>query len=148
MRRIRFQYGAAAGFLLLLAAPILAHWVAPESIVAGANDQSTRSAWGVESAYRDEKAPRLLVIRVGPRWYERSTADRRHQAAAWAELWRNNVPRGIVSILDARTEKPVVRFGPRGEVVALLAESPAEEGGGRDLPHSSSTAQPATRPGR
>ncbi len=112
---------AAAGLLLLLAAPALAHWVAPEAIVAGATADSTRSAWGVERAYRDEKVPRLFVIRVGSRWYERSAADRRAQAAAWAELWRNNVAGGIVSILDARTDRPAVQFGRRGEVVGLAA---------------------------
>jgi hypothetical protein len=138
-----------AGLLVLLAAPALAHWVAPESIVAGATAESTRSAWGVESAYRDEKAPRLLVIRVGPRWYERSPADRRAQAAAWADLWGQNVPRGIVAILDAGTAKPAVQFGPRGDVVGLLERnSPAEEGGRADQPRASSTAQPAARPGR
>lgn len=127
---------------------MFAHWVPPEAIVAGATAESTRAAWGVEDAYRDEKLPRLLVIRVGPRWYGRSTADRRKQAAGWAELWRNNVPRGIVSIIDARTEKPAVRFGPHGEVVALLATNPAEEGGRQDRPSTSSTVQPAARPGR
>jgi len=120
---------AAAGLLVLLAGPARAHWVAPETIVAGATAESTRSAWGVESAYRDAKVPRLLVIRVGPRWYQRSAADRRTQAAGWAELWRQNVSRGIVSIVDARTEKPAVRFSPSGEVVGLLGESPAEEEG-------------------
>ena len=94
--------------------------------MAGATAESTRSAWGVESAYRDEKVPRLFVIRVGPRWYERSAADRRAQAAAWAELWRNNVPQGIVSILDARTDKPAVQFGRQGEVLGLAAAPPAK----------------------
>jgi hypothetical protein len=139
---------AAAG-LLLLAGPALAHWVSPESIIAGATDESTRGAWGVETAYRDGKAPRLLVIRVGPRWYERSPADRRTQAAGWADLWRKNVPQGIVAIVDADTAKPAVHFGPRGEVAGLLErKSPAEEGGRADQPHASSTAQPAARPGR
>jgi hypothetical protein len=113
---------AAAG-LLLLAGPALAHWVSPESIVAGATDESTRSTWGVETAYRDGKAPRLLVIRVGPRWYDRSATDRRSQAAAWADLWRKNVEGGIVAIVDAKTEKPVVQFGRSGEVVGV-APSP------------------------
>jgi hypothetical protein len=127
---------AAAGIVFLLAAPALAHWVAPESIVAGAVAESTRAAWGVEHAYRDEKAPRLLVIRVGPRWYERSPADRRTQATAWADLWRQNVPQGVVAILDAATAKPAVQFGQRGEIVGLLEKkSPAEE-------------PPAARPGK
>ena len=99
--------------------------MSPESIDAGATAEQTRSAWGVETAYRDEKAPRLLVIRVGPRWYARSVEDRRTQARAWQELWRKNVPRGIVSILDERTQTPVVQFGRGGEVVDLVTERPA-----------------------
>ena len=123
LSRTARAYGrrAAAGLLLLLAAPALAHWVAPESIVAGATAEQTRTAWGVEGAYRDEKAPRLLVIRVGPRWYERSAADRRAQAQAWHELWRKNVPQGIVAILDATTNAPAVKFGRGGEVLGVGA---------------------------
>ena len=61
----------------------------------------------------------MLVIRVGPRWYERNAADRRTQAAAWADLWRRNVEGGVVAIVDAKTEKPVVQFGRNGEVVGV-----------------------------
>ena len=123
-----------AGLLVLLAAPALAHWVTPEAIVAGATAEQTRSAWGVETAYCDEKVPRLFVIRVGARWYERSVADRRAQAQAWHELWRKNVPQGIVSILDARTNAQAVRFGRGGEVAGLLAQRPAEEEDRGDQP--------------
>lgn len=113
-----------AGLLVLLAAPAPAHWVSPEAIVAGATAEQTRVAWGVEDAYRDAKAPRLLVIRVGPRWYARSVPDRRAQAEAWYELWRKNVAQGIVSILDAKTSAPAVRFDRDGQVAGLLAERP------------------------
>ena len=74
------------------------------------------------------------MIRVGPRWYERSEADRRKQAAGWAELWKQNVPHGIVAVIDARTAVPAVHFGRRGEVVGLLAKRPAEEEGRGDRP--------------
>jgi hypothetical protein len=78
-----------------------------------------RASWGVEGAYRDAKAPRLLVIRVAGRWYERSAADRRTQAQSWHDLWRNNVPQGIVAIIDATTHAPAVEFGG-GEVTGLV----------------------------
>ena len=95
--------------------------------------EKTRAAFGVESAYRDAKAPRLLVIRVGARWYERSEADRRAQAQSWHELWRKNVPQGIVSVLDAKTGAPAVRFDRNGQV-AGLAKRPAEEEDRGDQP--------------
>jgi hypothetical protein len=84
----------------------------------------TRASWGVEGAYRDAKAPRLLVIRVGAPWYERSAADRRTQAQTWQTLWRQNVPQGIVAILDAGTNAPAVQFGGDGEVTGLAAAPP------------------------
>ena len=96
--------------------------------------EKTRAAFGVESAYRDAKAPRLLVIRVGARWYERSEADRRAQAQSWHELWRKNVPQGIVSVLDAKTSAPAVRFDRSGQVAGLLAKRPAEEEDRGDQP--------------
>ena len=95
--------------------------------------EKTRAAFGVESAYRDAKVPRLLVIRVGARWYERSEADRRAQAQSWHELWRKNVPQGIVSVLDAKTGAPAVRFDRNGQV-AGLAKRPAEEEDRGDQP--------------
>ena len=96
--------------------------------------EKTRAAFGVEGAYRDVKAPRLLVIRVGGRWYDRSEADRRAQAESWHELWRKNVPQGIVSILDAKTGAPAVRFDRNGQVAGVLAKRPAEEEDRGDQP--------------
>jgi hypothetical protein len=78
--------------------------------------------------------PRLLVIRVGPRWYKRTVTDRRAQAQGWSELWRKNVPHGIVSILDAKTNAQAVRFDRGGEVAGILAKSPAEEEDRGDQP--------------
>lgn len=115
---------AAVGLLVLLAVPAAAHWVSPESIVAGVNADETRRRWGVETAERDAKTPRLLVIRVGPGWYARSVPDRTAQAAAWYDFWHHNVPRGIVSILDAKSETPVVQFGRGGSVTEVTAVPP------------------------
>ena len=109
----------AAGLLALLAAAAAAHQVAPEAIVAGVVDPRVRDAWGVDSAYRDEKAPRLLVIRVGPHWYDRTPAARQKQAAAWHDLWSQNVRQGILAVVDATTGTPVVHFGRGGKVTGV-----------------------------
>ena len=84
----------------------------------------TRASWGVEGAYRDAKAPRLLVIRVAGPWYARSAADRRTQAQSWHDLWRENVPQGIVAIVDATTNARAVDFGSGGEVRGVAAAPP------------------------
>jgi hypothetical protein len=95
-----------------------AHWTPPEAIVAELNADAGRGS-GVEGAERDAKVPRLLVIRVGDRWYALTPAARRAQAADWLGRWRASVDQGIVAVLDARTAKPVVEFGPGGTVKAL-----------------------------
>jgi hypothetical protein len=112
-----------AGVLALvagLAAPAAGHWVTPEAIVAGLNAEATRTRWGIERATRDPKAPRLLVIRVGARWYALPAAERRPEALAWRERWRHNVPQGVVSVLDAATDAPVVRYEPGGKGAELM----------------------------
>lgn len=119
MRRPRA--GASGVLLVALAGVGAAHWVAPETIVAGLNGD-TAKAGGVVRAERDLKEPRLLVIRVGPAWYARPAAARRAQASAWFEHWRANVPQGIVAVLDARTDTPVVHF--RRGAVAQVTDAP------------------------
>ncbi len=113
-----------------LVRPAAAHWVTPEEMVAELNTATARDALGIERAVCDTKTPRLLVVRVGDHWYDLPPAVRRTQAADWAEHWRQNVPQGVVSVLDAKTEKPVVRFG-RGGAVAAVVERPPGSGGGQ-----------------
>ena len=107
-----------------LAVPAAAHWLQPEEIVTELNAPAVRDALGVTSARRDDKTPRLLIVRVGPRWYELSTAVRRLQARDWADLWRHNVPEGIVAILDDRSARPVVQFDATGGVASVEERPP------------------------
>jgi hypothetical protein len=102
--------------VVVLATRAAAHWIAPETIVAELNGPRGR-VLGVEGAVRDDKAPRLLVIRVGEAWYRLPAEARRERAAAWLDLWRRSVDQGIVAVLDAPTDTPVVRFGPGGRAV-------------------------------
>ena len=112
---------AALALLVVFAARADAHWAAPEDIVAELNGPEGRAA-GVARATRDEKTNRLLVIRVGEVWSRLPAGQRRDQAAAWLERWRHSVSRGVVSILDARTDRPVVAFGAAGKVVSVVPE--------------------------
>jgi len=104
---------------MALAVPAAAHWLAPEEIVAALNAPAVREAVGVTGASRDAHAPRLLVIRVGARWYDLGAPLRRVQVRDWTELWRHNVPQGIVAVLDDHTARPVVRFDATGAVAAV-----------------------------
>jgi hypothetical protein len=127
-RTIRRWTGRAlAGTTLLVivgwCATSRAHWEEPDAIVADLNTDTTRRTVGVEQAIRDPNAPRLLVIRVGERWNELPEPTRIAQATAWLERWRHNVAQGIVAILDARSDRPVIRFGPGGTVAAVHASA-------------------------
>jgi hypothetical protein len=97
--------------VVLAAGAAWAHTASPESVVAEA-----AKAKGVERAARDEANPRVLVIRVGEEWFKLPEEARREQAARWRDEWRESVEQGVVSVLDARTEAPVVRFGAGGKV--------------------------------
>ena len=110
----------ATGLALLLAfaGGARAHTVPPAELVRELNGPAGRNL-GVEGATRDEKAPRLLVVRVGAPWYRLSAERRRDEALAWLKTWRDTVPTGLVAVLDARTDRPVVRFGPGGAVVGV-----------------------------
>jgi hypothetical protein len=122
---------AAIGLSLVFGTPAAGHWVGADDIVAQLNSEQSRSALGVEEARRDERTPRLLVVRVGERWYALPRAERKIRAAAWWDLWHHNVAGGIIAILDARTEKPVVQFGSRGQVTEVASQPRGVDGPGR-----------------
>ena len=107
---------AIAGLALALAGAALAHSPTRESLLGALNAPETRTALGVERAEQDRTNPRILIVRVSPRWFELDGADRLLQARIWHDDWRRAVPQGVVAVLDARSDAPVVGFGPRGAV--------------------------------
>jgi hypothetical protein len=132
----------AAGLLGLVAAaapPATAHWVSPEEIVGRFNGEQARKTAGVERAERDSRNARVLLVYVGERWYALPASARRALAGSWLDLWKHNVPQGIVAVLDARTDTPVVRFAG-GRQVADVVDGPpgpgSDQGGGRKPPAS------------
>lgn len=107
-----------AAWLALLACvpPAWAHTPAPEDVVATIAEPAARVAAGVERAERDMRNPRVLLVRVGPDWFARPRDARAAAAAEWREAWRRAVPDGVVAVLDAATDRSVVRWGPGGMV--------------------------------
>ena len=100
-----------------------AHWTSPDEVVAQVTSPASRKSLGVESATHDPKNPRLLIIRVGADWYALPRAKRAKQSKEWLDLWHRSVEQGIVAILDAKTDKPVVRF-VRTDVAETLDSPP------------------------
>lgn len=96
------------------AVPAGGHTLSPDAIVAQLGGEAARREAGVESAARDPRLPRLLVVRVGPAWASLPVERRAALAAAWWRTWRHAVPQGIVAILDAASDRSVVRFAADG----------------------------------
>jgi hypothetical protein len=111
--------------VLLAAVAGSAHQIPPADVVARLNSPEVRQHLGVERAEQDAKQPRLLVVRVGPHWYELPVEGRRTRAVEWLATWRVSVPGGIVAVLDAGTDVPVVDYGAEGRVASVVAKRPA-----------------------
>ena len=85
-------------------------------MLAALNAPEARAALGVQRAEQDAKKPRVLVVRVEPRWFELDSAERLLQARIWRDDWRRAAAQGVVAVLDARTDLPVIGYGPGGTV--------------------------------
>lgn len=114
-RRLRAALGAAA-VTLLAAAPAAAHWLEPEEIIAGlSQNQGLRQKAGLVSVRADPALPRLLVIRVNAdQWQSLPAEQRLSLAQQWQDDWSHNVEAGIVAILDAKTDAPLVNYDATG----------------------------------
>ena len=100
-----------------------AHAPSPDEVVASITTPAARAAAGVERAERDAANPRVLLVRVGARWFGLSRGARAAAAADWYATWRHAVPNGIVAVLDVRTDRPVVRYGRGGAVADVRPET-------------------------
>ncbi len=118
--------------MLCIAGSAAAHFITPEEVLASLQSPGTRNAFGIESAERDGKLPRLLFIRVGPHWSAIPEGRRIGAAEEWQYLWADAVPSGIVAILDAVTDQPLVNFDGNGR--AVLKTPPASPPSARPSP--------------
>jgi hypothetical protein len=107
----------ALTLVLGIAGSAIAHAPTVESILGALNAPKARAAFGVTHAERDRANPRVLVVRVGAPWFDLAGEERLLQARIWREDWRRAVPQGVVAVLDARSDAPVIGFRPRGTIV-------------------------------
>ncbi len=115
---------AAVLVLLLVAGGAGAHSPSPGSVIALAAGDAVA---GVTRAERDPTNPRVLVVRVGPSWFVLDAGERLARARRWRDDWRHAVPQGVVAILDAASQAPVVGFGARGTVHLAPAAPSVDE---------------------
>jgi len=100
--------------VLLASSGAGAHTLAPEEIIAQLRTPATREAYGIVEVARLDGLPRLLLVRVGPRWREVPALQRQEVAENWVTTWRHSVPDGIVSIVDAGSGDSLVNFDALG----------------------------------
>ena len=116
---------AVLAMLVALGGSAAGHETRPEDIVADLGSAASRTTRGVERAERSPSNPRVLVVRVGDRWYALPAESRRTLAAQWLADWRRAVAAGVVAVLDARTDQPVVQYGAGGVVRRVAGRPPA-----------------------
>jgi len=122
MSRLRL---VAVVLALALAGHALAHSPTPASVLDALNAPEARAALGVQRAEQDAKNSRVLIVRVAPRWFELDRAERLLQARIWRDDWRRAVAQGVVAVLDARTDLPVIGYAPGG--TAFLREAARDD---------------------
>jgi hypothetical protein len=98
---------------LLLAGSAAAHHATPPEVVARLNGTEMRTEYGIASAAIATDLPRMLVVRVGPTWFQVDAVRRVTAAESWYALWRDAVPGGVLAVVDA-AEQPVVNFDSAG----------------------------------
>ncbi len=113
--------GSSAVFILLgalIRQEVEAHWIPPEQIVSLLrNDPALRTHLGVQSV---ERQGRLLIIRVEPRVWNAAPSDKRQALAThWQRVWRHNVQQGIVAVVAAGTDQPLVNYDAAGQARLL-----------------------------
>jgi hypothetical protein len=116
---------------MLAATTAAAHWIEPADVVARLNAPELRARFDIVSVAPDPKLPRLVLIRVGPKWHDVPGDQRISAAEQWQHLWRDSTPGGIIAILDATSDASLVNFDAQGH--ATLRQ-PARRSGEDDRP--------------
>ena len=99
-----------------------AHQLQPGHVISEIRSSPANDVFGIREVTRDPRLPRLLVIRVGPRWTTVPASERRSVAERWMAHWRETVAQGIVAIVDAATDRSLVNFDAEGR--ARLTDVP------------------------
>ncbi|MBI3951180.1 MAG: hypothetical protein HY314_12085 [Acidobacteria bacterium] len=93
-----------------------AHHLTIGEVLEILNRHDVKARTGIGEAQVDVKLKRHLIISVNTNWYKLPEPHRLKLAAAWLEMWRDAVKDGIVSVVDAVSNQPVVNYGPSGRV--------------------------------
>jgi hypothetical protein len=103
-----------------------AHRPGPDDVRA--HILAARRQFGITAVERHADLPRLLVIRVGPEWGGAPIAIRLQAAEDWLSRWRHATPQGVVAIVDAASDRPLVNFDANGR--ATIKDGGTDAAGG------------------
>lgn len=93
-----------------------AHHLTVGDVLAILNRDDVKERTGIREAKVDPNLKRHLIIKVSETWYNLPAQRREKLAATWLQLWKDAMKNGIVSVLDAVSNEPVVNYSPSGSV--------------------------------
>jgi hypothetical protein len=104
--------------LLAYAGPggVRAHHLAVSEVLETLNRPDVKSRAGIHQAVVDLRLNRHLIIKVNDTWHTLPATKRKQLAEVWRQLWQDAMKNGIVSVLDAKSNQPVVNYSPSGHV--------------------------------
>jgi hypothetical protein len=108
-----------------LARTALAHSPTPASMLDALNAAEARTALGVQRAENGMRRTRASSSCGWTLAGSRSTVPNACSRRASGDDWRRAVAQGVVAVLDARTDLPVIGYGPGGTVFLRAAEAVA-----------------------
>jgi len=114
-------------FTFGLSVPITvhAHHLTVGEVLEILNREEVKAQTGIAEAKVDPHLKRHLVIKVHASWFNLPPAHRERLAAAWLRMWKDAMKKGVVSVVGAKSNQPVVNYGPNGQVsvVAIKRET-------------------------
>lgn len=93
-----------------------AHHLTVGEVLEVLNREEVKAQTGIAEAKVDPHLKRHLVIKVHAAWFNLPPAQREKLATAWLRMWKDAVKKGVVSVVDAKSNQPVVNYGPNGQV--------------------------------
>ena len=128
----RAGFGARLALALTLALthgvftpqPSCSHRLTPEQVMARVRATDMSAHFYVAEVERSAALPRMLVVRVGPGWWDAEASLRTQVAEKWLHMWESAVTGGIVAVVDDR-DRAVVNYDGNGR--ARLEPRPAPD---------------------
>jgi hypothetical protein len=99
---------------------VRAHHLTVGEVLEILNREEVKAQTGIADAKVDPHLKRHLIIKVHASWFNLPPAQREKLATAWRRMWKDAVKKGVVSVVDAKSNQPVVNYGPNGQASVVV----------------------------